>query len=136
MTSYLTPWITTKVITGDQVGRKINYPTINLNPEVIPDNIKKGVYASSVIISNYKIKDGIQKEFVGALYFGPKFINKNRQEILEIFLMDFDQDVYGKSVSFRLVSFIRPPLEFSSLDEMKKQIQDDVKQIRLKIKKT
>lgn len=126
-------WYRSKVTHGQREGTKINFPTINLSPDTLPDTIVRGVYACLVKIENKRIGSG--ENLIGALYFGPKFVSKSNNEILEIYLLNFDQDVYGKIVLFKLFKFIRPPIKFNSLEVMRQQISADVAQIRSEINK-
>jgi len=110
------------VFHGDKSGRTINFPTINLDPLVIPQDTKPGVYASLVEIA--------ASEYKGALYFGPRLVKGETHNVLEIFILDFDKEVYGQTVSFCLEKFIRPVLDFASLDELKQQLQKDIEAVR------
>ena len=110
------------VFHGDKSGRTINFPTINLDPLIIPQDTKPGVYASLVEVSGV--------EFKGALYFGPRLVKGETNNVLEIFLLDFEKEVYGQTVIFCLEKFIRPVLDFASLDELKQQLQKDIEAVR------
>ncbi len=63
---------------------------------------------------------------LGALYFGPRLINNETCNVLEVFVLDFNQDVYDKTATIQLKDFIRPPLDFNSFEEMKTQLEQDV----------
>ncbi len=110
---------TSLVNKGEQLGRTIGFPTLNLDPAVLPSDQKLGVYQSTVTWNN--------KEHQGVLFFGPKKTFDEVINVLEINLLDFDQEIYGHEVTFSLGKFIRPPVKFASLDELKKQIARDVK---------
>jgi riboflavin kinase/FMN adenylyltransferase len=110
-----------EVFHGDKSGRTINFPTINLDPLVIPQDTKSGVYACLVEVSG--------NEFKGALYFGPRLVKSETHNVLEIFLLDFDKEIYGQTVKFCLEKFIRPVLDFASLDELKQQLQKDIEAV-------
>lgn len=107
-----------EVLHGDKQGRKISFPTINLNTKIWPKNKQAGVYSCTVTI-NDSIYDG-------ALYFGPRTINNEEKNVLEIFLLNFSHEIYGTEVFFQLHTFIRPVLHLSSLQELKSQIEKDV----------
>lgn len=64
--------------------------------------------------------------FQGALFYGERKVLDENTLVLEIFLLDFDQEIYGKYVEFRLVEYVRPVLDFSSFVEMKSQLKRDV----------
>lgn len=118
-------WLEGRVLKGDQTGRTIGFPTINLYPSILDDRIstlEKGVHAAWVRI------DG--KIYKGALYFGPRVVKDETHDVLEIHILDFDKEVYGDTASFQIKEFVRPIMDFESLEELKDQIAKDVASIR------
>ncbi len=107
------------VLRGEQMGQQIGFPTLNFEVGDFGQQVQPGVYACWVEIN------GERK--TGALYFGPKGSGKT---VLELHVLDFEGEVYGESVSFDVGEFIRGPISFDSLDSLKKQITEDVEQIR------
>lgn len=107
-----------KVLKGEQLGRQIGFPTLNLDPNILPKTQKLGIYQSVVTWKG--------KEYKGVLFFGPKKTFDEVINVLEINLLDFNQEIYGETVTFTLGKFIRPPAKFSSLEELEKQIARDV----------
>lgn len=120
-------WISAIVLHGDQSGRQIGFPTINLNPKLLPDQITQGVYAAQVIIE--------QKNYWGALYIGPRSVKGEVHAVLEIYILDFSKEVYGQSIKFLLRDFIRPVIHFTTMEELKKQLSSDVENVRSLINK-
>ena len=104
------PWISATVLSGDKTGRTINSPTINLNTKLMPspEREKPGVYGCLV-----KVDKNIYK---GALYFGPRLLKNETENVLEIFILDFCKNVYNQTIQFRVKLFIRPPMNFDSLE--------------------
>ncbi len=115
-------WYIGKVEKGNQLGRHIGFPTINLNPNILPSTTIEGVYACLVKYDN--------KIYKGALYFGPRKILKENNRVLEINIFDFNQLIYGKTIQFQLKQFIRGVIAFNSLDSLEKQIQKDIEEIK------
>uniref|UniRef100_A0A7C4M3B7 riboflavin kinase n=1 Tax=candidate division CPR3 bacterium TaxID=2268181 RepID=A0A7C4M3B7_UNCC3 len=115
-------WRKGEIVKGDKFGTKIGFPTLNIaNPNVLKGK-KHGVYASLL---------KIEKTFYyGILFFGPRFIHKEKKPVLEIHVFDFDKKIYGRTVYFRLVEYIRPPINFSNIDAFKKQLIMDCKKTR------
>lgn len=114
-------WLEGHVLHGDQTGRTIGFPTLNLDPTIVTKNLpdlEKGVHAAWV-----KIRE---KKYKGALYFGPRVVKNETKDVLEIYILDFDEEIYGSPVEFEIVSFIRSVMNFSSLDELKDQIEKDI----------
>ena len=114
------------VFHGDKLGRKITFPTVNLDPSVWPATKEPGVYAAEVNIADLT--------FQGALYFGPRIVKNETHNVLEIFLLNFSKEIYGETISFRLHQFIRPVLHFNSFEELKAQIAKDVTEVEASFK--
>lgn len=115
-------WYTDKVSQGSGNGRKLGFPTINLNPSRFINELKNGVYACQV---EYE-----KKVYLGALYFGPRFINKKKEYILEIYIIDFNKSIYGKSIKFSIGEFIREPIKTTDIKVLINQIEKDVRKIK------
>lgn len=113
---------TSLIFHGDQLGRTIGFPTLNLDPTCLSTPIKLGVWQAQVTIKG--------DVYTGALYFGPRTIKNETTQVLEIYLLDFDEEVYGEQASFSLVSFVRPVIHFASLADLQKQLAADVLAIR------
>lgn len=110
------------VLHGDQSGRSIGFPTLNFDPTTIPPETKQGVYSSHLLING--------KTYLGALYYGPRLVKNEITNVLEVYVYDFDQEIYGQTVKFSLGQFIRPVLDFDSLVELKKQLSSDIARIQ------
>ncbi len=108
---------------GNGIGRKIGFPTINIsvNPEKLlpPD----GVYATIVNLDN--------KNFLGAMNIGkrPTIYDKGERRV-EVYILDYEGDVYGKTVRIEITNRIRGEKKFSSLNELREQIERDINWIR------
>lgn len=115
--------ITGKVLKGNQLGRTINYPTINLDPNLVAKlGLQHGVYASQVEIAN--------KQYLGALYFGPRLVLNETRDVLEIHLLNFYQEIYEQTIKFKVGKFVRGILNFSSFAELKSQLDKDINDIQ------
>lgn len=110
-------WFTCRVIHGSSMGAAFGFPTLNLVHPGILSGQKEGVYAARV-----KIKDKI---YQGALFYGPRVMLGETQSVLEIFVFDFAENIYGESVSFQLGPYIREVRNFPNFNELKIQIQKD-----------
>ncbi|HCR85530.1 MAG TPA: hypothetical protein DIV86_02515 [Alphaproteobacteria bacterium] len=112
-------FIIEKVISGNKNGRKLGFPTANLN---IQKYIKPpyGVYRTETEV------DG--KTYNSISNFGVKpTINNNSEELLETHILNFSENIYGKIIAVKFYDFIRKEIKFNSLDELKKQITLDIK---------
>ncbi|MBP7875365.1 type II toxin-antitoxin system ParD family antitoxin [Candidatus Woesebacteria bacterium] len=121
-TNEFNPWLTGKVQRGQQLGGKLGFPTLNLDPTLLPATLTHGVYAAQV-----EYDDQI---YAAATHFGPRKTLGEWKPTLEFHLLEFDQHIPGSLVRFRLLQQIRETLRFDSLDELKKQLRSDVDQVR------
>lgn len=115
-------WYKAEVVHGNKIGGALGYPTLNLSDPKILSGSETGVYAAFV-----KIDDKI---YQGVLYFGPRKVLSETNNIIEIFLLDFVSQIYGEKISFYLIQFIRKVMDFSNFDSLKKQIEKDVNQAK------
>ncbi|MDO6427828.1 bifunctional riboflavin kinase/FAD synthetase [Thalassotalea sp. 1_MG-2023] len=110
-----------RVFHGDKRGRTLGFPTANvhLKRRVSPVS---GVYAVKVRING--------SEFTGVANIGSRpSVNGIRQQ-LEVHIFDFEQDIYGQSIEVVLMKSLRKEQRFSSLAQLKDQIQIDSEQAR------
>lgn len=114
-------WLSGKVLHGQKIGKILGYPTVNLNPEILPQSLKKGIYASFVKYKN--------KTYKGALFFGSRIVLGEEKNVLEIFILDFNLEIHGETIEFCIKDFIRGVQDFSSMEELSKQIRKDVLEI-------
>lgn len=106
------------VAKGNQLGRTIDIPTINVYPTEIKMLPPNGVYASKIVI------DGV--EYYGVTNLGTKPTVSDGYEVsVETNVFDFDKDVYGSNVEVRLLHFLRQEMKFESLEALKKQMESD-----------
>lgn len=106
-----------EVFNGDHRGRTIGYPTINQN---YPDGltpIKYGVYESRAFV------DG--KEYRAFTNIGIRPSWQVDNTLCETHIFDFDGNLYGKSVRIELIRFLREEMKFSSVEELKEQLEYD-----------
>ena len=108
-----------KVIHGTSGGKKIGFPTVNVATQDL--DLPFGVYACKVHA------DGVYK---GALHFGPRRILDLMEPALEVHLLDFDGDLYGREVKIEVLTKIRTTRDFADMETLKKQIKLDVEAIR------
>jgi riboflavin kinase/FMN adenylyltransferase len=107
---------------GRQLGRKLGFPTANvlLGDYVAP---KFGVYATKT-----RLTDG--RKLGGVANIG---VNPTTGEVdprLEVWLFDFDEDIYGETIETELIAFLRPEEKFPSIPAMVEQIWRDASQAR------
>lgn len=118
-----------KVVHGHQVGRTIGFPTANLDIPELKILPKCGVYLVTV-----STPDG--KEHDGLLNIGHRPTLDNGRLSVEVYIDNFDGDLYGSLLQLQLLSFIRPEQKFASLDLLKEQLQSDLQLLKKLTKKT
>jgi riboflavin kinase/FMN adenylyltransferase len=115
--------ISGKVTYGQQLGRKLGFPTANLNLNRFRAPLA-GVYAVWVKIQ------GMAGRFKGAANVGVRpTIGDKVKPILEVHFLDFDQQLYGQRIIVEFVHKIRDEQQFTSLDNLAESIGEDVKKI-------
>jgi riboflavin kinase / FMN adenylyltransferase len=107
-----------RVVRGAERGASLGFPTANLHPQnrVIPRN---GVYVTATLI------DGQWRRSVTNIGTRPTFGSDNESSV-ETFVMNWSGDLYGDVVRVRFLSRLREEKKFSSVDELKSQIERDV----------
>lgn len=110
-----------KVIHGDKIGRTIGFPTANLKVNTAEINLGAGVYLCEV---NFNSADQQVTKY-GLAYYGPRLIFGEMTNSFEVFIYDFDQEIYGIQITVTTSHFMRPPLQINSLEELKNQLQQD-----------
>ena len=110
--------LTGKVVKGDGLGKKINYPTANIfieeNYKIIP---KDGVYLVETIIKD--------KLFKGMMNIGHRPTIGTNVKSIEVHLFNFNEDIYGQVISIKMISKIRDEKKFSSIQALKEQLVKD-----------
>ena len=111
------------VVEGQKLGRELGFRTANL---VYPDNlveVGRGVYQVKV-------------EYMGETYDGVAnyglrpTISDFEKSTLEIHILDFDKDIYGKKIKVIFSKKIREEKKFNSIEELKAQIEEDINSIK------
>ncbi len=109
--------IQAEVIHGDKRGREIGVPTANMT---LGDYMRPafGIYAVRTRLPDGRVLDG-----VASLGVRPMF--RTDDPLLEVWLFDFDGDLYGQVLETELIAFLRPEAVFDGLDALKVQIEAD-----------
>lgn len=106
-----------EVFGGDKRGRTIGFPTINQH---LPDGLivpKYGVYESRVFV------DGKEHKAFTNIGIRPSW--QVEKPLCETHIFDFSGDLYGKVVQIELVDYLREEMRFSSVEELKEQLNYD-----------
>jgi riboflavin kinase / FMN adenylyltransferase len=117
------PWfVEGEVIHGRKVGRTIGFPTVNiaLDPSC---KLMHGIYAVTLTVDDVV--------HPGAASFGSRPTFDDGPPLLEVYILDFDGDLYGEMVEVAFIGFIRPELKFDSVDALVARMRQDVDEARL-----
>ena len=118
--------VTGTIVRGEQRGRSLGFPTINVAPP--PDKLlpHDGIYATWVMLGDTRHRAasslGVRPTFGG----GPRK--------LEAYILDFSEEVYGQQATVAFVERLRDEIRFDSADDLAKQIAKDVQQTRLALR--
>ena len=111
------------VVEGRKLGRTLGYPTANvaLGEYVRP---RLGIYATRTRLPGGRVLAGVssigENPTVGAV-----------EARLEVYLFDFDEELYGQTIETELIAFLRPEQSFAKVEEMVEQIGADADQARV-----
>lgn len=111
--------LTGKVIHGKKLGRTIGYPTANIEVPINKLLPKKGAYIVEVRI------DG--EFYKGMLSIGtnPTIDDKNESLHTEVYILDFDRDIYGKEITIRFRDFLHDEIKFDGLEKLIEKLDED-----------
>ena len=108
-----------RVTDGNKLGRKMGYPTANLeildDHKLIPND---GIYSAIAII------DG--KEYNAMLYLGSRpTMGDNLKRSCEVHIFEFNKDLYSQCIEVQVIEYLREDRKFDNMDSLKIQIQED-----------
>ncbi len=118
-----------KVVEGNKVGRRLGYPTANLETKGVTKLIPgQGAYAVKV-----KVDD---KWYEGMANVGIRPTLDLHHVTIEAHIFDFNKDIYGREICIAFLERIRDEMKFSSLHELKAQLNKDAKTAEKIFRKT
>lgn len=107
-----------EVVEGRKLGRNLGFPTININIDSGKVLVPKGVYHARVNI------DGTLYEGICNIGSRPT-VSKDGSIKLEMHIFDYDGNLYGRNLCVQMMDFIRPEMEFDTVEKLKEQIRKD-----------
>ncbi|GAA6211081.1 bifunctional riboflavin kinase/FAD synthetase [Hyphomicrobiales bacterium 4NK60-0047b] len=108
------------VTSGAGRGEGLGFPTANISLSK-GCHLHHGIYAAFV---HHK-----ENVYEGAAYFGKRPSFDNSEPVLEVFLFDYDDNLYGEDIAIEFVDFVREDMKFSDMDALKAQMDADCKVI-------
>jgi 3,4-dihydroxy-2-butanone 4-phosphate synthase len=114
------------VVHGQGLGRKLGYPTANLHPLFQEYELKNGVYGVKVFYQ--------ECEYFGVMNAGvkPTFNLSSKVKTYEIFIFDFNQNIYEEILKVDVKFFIREEKQFGTLYHLIEQIENDIQEVKTK----
>lgn len=113
-----------RVIPGEKVGRSIGFPTANLDKAPHESELQPGVYAGTCEIIDLKIK----KSLPCLIYFGPRYIFDERRNNFEVYIYDFNKNIYDQTIAVTLLQKLRSPQKTKNLDQLQEFLEKDKQQ--------
>ena len=115
--------ISGKVIEGKRIGRTLGFPTANLGLDFPYTTPLFGAYAGRAFVR------GVPRLSMISVGMNPTFATVEAPSI-EAHILDFDEDIYGESISLSFYHLLRPSVRFDSKDELIRQLQKDEQSTR------
>ncbi len=114
--------VTGKVVKDRGVGKSIGFPTANVIIDSAKHNLKFGVYAGKVITPYGK--------FSAVINYGPRPTFNLDKVVLEAHIIEFNDNLYGKTIVVEFEKFIREVLKFENLVGLINQLKKDVTEVK------
>lgn len=108
-----------KVIHGQKIGRTIGYPTANIEVDSLKILPKKGAYIVEVFVKNQHLK--------GMLSVGTNPTVEGKNITVEVYILDFNEDIYGEEISVNFREFLHEEIKFESLEKLIERLDEDKK---------
>jgi riboflavin kinase/FMN adenylyltransferase len=110
------------VVHGEKVGRTIGFPTANVSVTTSSlEQLQPGVYFGSCAVAhNPQLYDCLP-------YYGPRFIFGEKHNVFEVFIYDFNKEIYGQTLTIQLTHSLRNPIQITSLEHLELQLNQDKK---------
>lgn len=120
--------LTGQVVNGFHIGHELGFPTANIQPEdrqkLIPKN---GVYAVRVTDESHAGK----KAWAGMLNIGTRpTIDNGEEQSIEVHLLDFDGDLYGRTLTLEFIRRLRDEKKFRNKGELVNRLRADEQEVR------
>lgn len=108
-----------KVIDGKKLGRTIGYPTANIEVDELKLLPKKGAYIVEVYVKN--------KFYKGMLSIGTNPTVNGDKLTVEVYILDFNEDIYGDEITVKFRDFLHEEIKFESLEKLIERLDEDKK---------
>lgn len=106
-----------EVIHGQKIGRTIGYPTANIQVDPMKLLPKNGAYIVDVFVN--------KQHFKGMLSIGTNPTVEGKLKTVEVYILDFKDDLYGKEISVNFRDFLHDEIKFESLEQLIIRLDED-----------
>ena len=100
---------------GSDRGKSLGFPTANINP---PQDLEDGLYV------------GLANDYPSLIFVGANVTFGESDRRAEIYLLDFNENIYGHEIEIETIKKLREPIKFKSAEELVEQMQADEKVAR------
>lgn len=108
-----------EVVHGKKIGRTIGYPTANIVVDSIKLLPRKGAYIVEVFVKN--------KQYKGMLSIGTNPTVNGNSLSTEVYILNFNDDIYGEEISVNFRDFLHDEIKFESLEKLVERLDEDKK---------
>ncbi|AQX84403.1 bifunctional riboflavin kinase/FAD synthetase [Elizabethkingia bruuniana] len=105
------------VVAGKKIGRTIGYPTANIDVDPIKLLPKNGAYIVDVELNRQMYK--------GMLSIGTNPTVNGTKKTTEVYILDFDQDIYGENITVYFRDYLHDEIKFESLEKLIERLDED-----------
>ncbi|AJW61589.1 Riboflavin biosynthesis protein RibF [Elizabethkingia miricola] len=105
------------VVAGKKIGRTIGYPTANIDVDSIKLLPKNGAYIVDVELNGQMHK--------GMLSIGTNPTVNGTKKTTEVYILDFDQDIYGENITVYFRDYLHDEIKFESLEKLIERLDED-----------
>ena len=106
-----------EVVHGKKLGRTIGYPTANISVNPMKILPRKGAYIVDVFVKS--------QQFKGMLSIGTNPTVDGKSLSVEVYILDFNDDIYGNEISVNFRGFLHEEIKFDGLDQLIKRLDED-----------
>ena len=116
-------YYTGRVSHGKHAGSAMGFPTANLEIQEDKFVVRRGVYCSRITLGN--------RVLYGVTNIGRRpTVEDAVNDVVETFIFDFDEDIYGAQIKVELMKFLRPEQSFGNVEELMRAVEENKKQAK------
>lgn len=106
---------------GKELGRTMGFPTAN----IVPTDRTILIPADGVYVADVELPDGVRRRAILNIGHRPTVDSPDSPKSIEAHILDFDGNIYGKTITVDFLRYLRRERKFSSLEELRAQLAED-----------